>query len=175
LVAIERAGPGADGQCRTMRGRVMTSECLAPLHVLFERAREARVSTTGIGDGGNEVGMGKCVEAVRAEIANGPAIACVVGTDHLVCCSVSNWGGYALAGALALLALEQGRFASARDACEACLGPAGEAVKVIQAACAAGARDGVTGLPDTVDGLAAAKSEEVVEAIRRIVCEYDAE
>jgi len=63
VIAIERAGPAADGTYRTMRGRDMTS-LVAPLERLIPLATEVGASTTGIGDGGNEVGMG----AVRDRI-----------------------------------------------------------------------------------------------------------
>ena len=57
-----------------------------------------------IGDGGNEIGMGKIHSRVIASsITNAAEIACVVPTDHLLVCSVSNWGGYALAAAAAVV------------------------------------------------------------------------
>ena len=56
------------------------------------------------GDGGNEVGMGKVYDRVvgSANIPNAATIACVSAADHLLVCSVSNWGGYALSAATAL-------------------------------------------------------------------------
>jgi D-glutamate cyclase len=58
------------------------------------------------GDGGNEVGMGKVYDAVlNSKIANARAIACVVPANHLLVCSVSNWGGYALAAATGVVGL----------------------------------------------------------------------
>lgn len=38
----------------------------------------------GIGDGGNELGMGKVKEAVKKYIANGDVIACDVEADFAV-------------------------------------------------------------------------------------------
>jgi hypothetical protein len=44
--------------------------------------------------------MGKIYDkVVSSTITNAAQIACVVPTDHLLVCSVSNWGGYALAAA----------------------------------------------------------------------------
>lgn len=57
LVAIERTGPARDGTYRTMRGFDMT-RFVAPLERLLH-AREAPLRSIGIGDGGNELGMGK--------------------------------------------------------------------------------------------------------------------
>lgn len=64
------------------------------------------IRSIGVGDGGNEVGMGKVYDLLTSSeccIKNATDIACVVPTDHLLVCSVSNWGGYALAAACAVL------------------------------------------------------------------------
>src|SRR5207247_6803218 len=67
-------------------------------------ARWRRPCTIGIGDGGNEIGMG----VVRARLRRlGPLatrIASVVGVDHLVVAGVSNWGGYGVVASLSRLA-----------------------------------------------------------------------
>jgi hypothetical protein len=99
LIAVERPGPGSDGRCRNMRGRDITGET-APAHALFEQAARQKtpVRTIGIGDGGNELGMGKVsADVIRRNIPNGGQIACRVPTDHLIVAGVSNWGAYALA------------------------------------------------------------------------------
>lgn len=105
LIAIERAGPGADDRCRNMRGRDITAET-APAHGMFEEtARQAsRYVTIGIGDGGNEIGMGKITwDTIRRNVPNGARIACRVPTDRLIVAGVSNWGAYALAAGVRLL------------------------------------------------------------------------
>jgi hypothetical protein len=57
-----------------------------------------RPVTIGIGDGGNEIGMGKVPwPVIRANINNGALIACRVPADYLIVAGVSNWGAYALA------------------------------------------------------------------------------
>jgi hypothetical protein len=69
-----------------------------PAHRFFEGAQSA---TIGIGDGGNEIGMGKLAWAFLAEhVRYGERIACRVPTDWLIPASVSNWGAYALAAAV---------------------------------------------------------------------------
>jgi hypothetical protein len=105
LLAIERAGPSHDQErCYTMRGRDIT-EWMSPAHRLFDVAnRLGRVATIGIGDGGNEIGMGKLPrELIARNIPNGNLVACRVPTDHLIVCGVSNWGAYALAAGVAHL------------------------------------------------------------------------
>src|SRR5262249_41512170 len=60
--------------------------------------------TIGIGDGGNEIGMGKIAwDTIHRNIPNGGLIACRVPTDFLIVAGVSNWGAYALAAGVALL------------------------------------------------------------------------
>src|SRR5262247_1168622 len=90
LVAIERPGRARDGHYRSARGQSL-SEWNGPLDELFLAAPRG-VVTVGIGDGGNEIGMG----SVRARVARaGPvfrAIASVVKVKHLVVAGVSNWG-----------------------------------------------------------------------------------
>src|SRR5205085_3172583 len=105
LIALECAGPAADGRCYTMRGRDVTTHS-AGYHRDFEtEGREpGHPATIGIGDGGNEIGMGKVPhETVVANIPNGDLIHCRVPTDHLIVAGVSNWGAYALAAGVYVL------------------------------------------------------------------------
>lgn len=97
LIAMERPGPTADGTLRSMTGRDV-SAYHGPAHVWFERSP---VPTLGVGDGGNEIGMGKLPLAVIADnIPMGRDIACRTATTELVVAGVSNWGGYALAAGM---------------------------------------------------------------------------
>jgi hypothetical protein len=90
-------------RCHTMRGRDITAN-MSPAHRLFEIARERGIVTIGIGDGGNEIGMGKIPwSVIRRNIPNGGLVACRVPTDHLIVCGVSNWGAYGLAAGVRLL------------------------------------------------------------------------
>jgi hypothetical protein len=99
-VAIERCGIGPDGRPHNMRG-VDVSPWTAPLDDLFTAGSWTRI---GVGDGGNEVGMGKLPPGLIARsVPNGEKIACVTGCDHLLVAGVSNWGAYGLMAALAVL------------------------------------------------------------------------
>jgi hypothetical protein len=101
LVALERSGPSHAGRNHTMRGLDVT-DLTAPAHRLFEAPRD--YVTIGIGDGGNEIGMGKLPHAtICKNIPNGETIACRTATDHLIVAGVSNWGAWALAAAVMLL------------------------------------------------------------------------
>eukprot|EP01063_Lacrimia_lanifica_P038362 TRINITY_DN8147_c0_g1_i2.p1 TRINITY_DN8147_c0_g1~~TRINITY_DN8147_c0_g1_i2.p1 ORF type:complete len:336 (+),score=94.32 TRINITY_DN8147_c0_g1_i2:65-1072(+) len=170
LVAIERAGPAADGRCYTMGGKDMT-HLLAPLEQLFLRAAAAGVPTTAIGDGGNELGMGNVAPLVRRHIPGGAGIACVTEVTHLIVASVSNWGGYALAAAMA--AEVAARAPDAVGVPDAMLVTAEEARATLAAAVAAGARDGIVGTaaPDLlVDGFGWDVQARVLRALRAALC-----
>ncbi len=100
VVSIERCGPAADGIPRNMRGQDL-SPFMAPLDLLFTAGPWR---TIGIGDGGNELGMGSVPRALIAgHVKQGEAIGCVVPADCLVTAGVSHWGAYGLLAALALL------------------------------------------------------------------------
>src|SRR5262249_51620832 len=85
-------------RCYTMKGIDITAN-MSPAHVLFGGRRTTPAFTTiGIGDGGNEIGMGKIPwEIIRGNIAKGSLVACQTESDYLIVSGVSNWGGYALA------------------------------------------------------------------------------
>uniref|UniRef100_A0A8C6US25 D-glutamate cyclase n=1 Tax=Neogobius melanostomus TaxID=47308 RepID=A0A8C6US25_9GOBI len=103
LVAIERSGRAADGNYYNMRG-INIKHLVDPIDDLFVAAKEIPgISTTGIGDGGNELGMGKMKERVKSLMPKGDLIACDVPADYAITCGVSNWGGYAVACGLFLL------------------------------------------------------------------------
>jgi len=98
LVAVERCGRTRAGTYRDMRGNDI-SAFTAPVDALFLDPPKGCI-TVGIGDGGNEIGMGR----LEAEIARLLDVApCVVPTDHLVLATVSNWGACGLLRYLELL------------------------------------------------------------------------
>jgi hypothetical protein len=153
LVAIERPGRARDGGYWSMR-----AQTIAPWHrevdALFLRPPRG-VTTIGIGDGGNEVGMGN----LRAQLARTGGtlarIASVVRVDRLVVAGVSNWGAYGVVAAL-------GRRAG-RD-----LLHTPDEERALIAACAqAGAVDGMTRQREArVDGLPASAHASFVELLR---------
>ena len=174
VIACERAGPASDGSCRTMRGIDMNARGLiAPLHLFVERAHAAGVPFVAIGDGGNELGMGKVLDRVRASIPHGDATGCVVAADHLIAAGVSNWGAYALvAGAAVAKAAVDARVRRSRavplDAWVArCLPTAREETELLRRCVAAGCRDGVSGkVAVTVDGMPLERSLRCLENLR---------
>jgi len=102
LIAIERVSPASDGKPHREHGWDMSRET-APLHLLFsDPAAKRRWYTIGIGDGGNEIGMGSLPkEIIASGIPNGEVIAATTPVDSLIVAGVSNWGGYGLLAAMA--------------------------------------------------------------------------
>ena len=78
---------------------------------LFDQAHKRGILTVGIGDGGNEIGMGAIADTIREEVPFGLRCQCSCGagmasqtaTDVLVAATVSNWGAYGVAAALAAI------------------------------------------------------------------------
>jgi len=119
------------------------------------RATALRPVTIGIGDGGNEIGMGKVRTRLAGLDALRARIAAVVPVDHLVVAGVSNWGAYGIVAALGRL--------TGLDLLHT---PEIER-RLIEACVAAGACDGVTRRREpTVDSLAAETHAAVVDLLR---------
>jgi hypothetical protein len=158
-ISIERCGKSIDGKPRNMRGADVSAFTL-PLDDLFTAGTWKRLA---VGDGGNEIGMGKLPRSlIGATVPNGEAIASVTSCDHLVVAGVSNWGAYGLMAALAVVKPEWRthilQFLSAeRD------------LAVTKATVAAGAVDGVTAKREaTVDGFGPDVHGALVEQLARI-------
>jgi len=137
ILSLERASAGPDGFAHTASGRIMGDDMIAPLDQLFSEKMRAKntssYGTTCVGDGGNELGMGSVAASVREHVKNGDTIVSKESADFLLAASVSNWGGYAIAGALQVLS----------ESDDVLLPTAAEETRAIQAAVDAGAHDGL--------------------------------
>ena len=103
LIAIERVSPGSDGKPHREHGWDMSRET-APMHLLFDATTKGPWYTIGIGDGGNEIGMGSLPkEIIETQIPNGKIIAATTAVDSLIVAGVSNWGAYGLLAAAACM------------------------------------------------------------------------
>lgn len=161
VVAIERCGPAADGHSRNMRGGDVSAHA-APLHQLFSAGPWR---TIAIGDGGNELGMGRVARPLIAQhVPLGEAIGCVVPADFLIAAGVSHWGVYAMLAALKVLRPDWSR------AMESALEPALDRAVVETMVRNGPAVDGVSlRRLATIDGLAMHEHQAVMEAARRLV------
>ncbi len=97
IISTERCGASASGKYLNMRLRDI-SEFTAKIDYLFNGS----CKTIGIGDGGNEIGMGNLADFIPQfqTLTPEPPVAKV---DKLIIASVSNWGAYGLIAALSLL------------------------------------------------------------------------
>ena len=132
LISIERPGPSYSepfipedgnenafvpavncgyGECLNMAALPVTAYA-AGTHHIFDtiKTHQLPVVTVGIGDGGNEIGMGGIPrDVIHRNISNGLGglIACRIATDYTLVSGVSNWAGYAMAAALLYAANEK--------------------------------------------------------------------
>lgn len=97
LISVERCGENIHGDYTNMRG-ISIRKNTAPVDKLFVLAKNRGIFTVGIGDGGNEIGMGNLKKQISKKLALVP---CSVCTDVLMIATVSNWGAYGLAAEIA--------------------------------------------------------------------------
>ena len=110
FIAIEKGGRNAQGRIHTSRGHD-TTDVLAKADTLVSACQKRSIPTIGIGDGGNEIGMGSVRDQLVGRLRFADSCLCGCGggvvpdqvTDVVVAATVSNWGGYGIAAALALL------------------------------------------------------------------------
>lgn len=162
IIFVERLGRAADGRYYNFKKQDI-SEWTAPLDALADEAAGLGIHTIGIGDGGNEAGMGNFYAELCALLPGYAACLSVVRAEFALTADVSNWGAYALAEALS--------FAwGVRRGIEP-----GEETKMLEAAARAGAADGISGRCETsVDGFCAAALEKKIAELDALSKKYAA-
>lgn len=154
LIFIERPGRASDGRYYNMKGTDI-SDVVVPLDDAVEPAMRRGASVLGIGDGGNEAGMGLLYDEMASLMPHyAPSLSRV--PSH-VCLPVdlSNWGGYALS---AVLSCFYRRWMGLNE---------NEEALMLNALLKAGAVDGVSGAADaSVDGVSSDELDEISSAIR---------
>ncbi|MEH6444557.1 MAG: DUF4392 domain-containing protein [Oceanospirillaceae bacterium] len=94
VLSIERPGQAADGGYYNMRG-----ESISERTACFDTfINNAKCPTIGIGDGGNEIGMGN----ITAALQDLDIVSATTKVDELLIADVSNWGAY---GIMAILSV----------------------------------------------------------------------
>jgi D-glutamate cyclase len=109
VIAIEKASMNEVGVHHSGVGYDV-SPMTAKVDHIIDVARERGIWTLGIGDGGNEIGMGCIKETVKGSLATGAHCGCPCGhgthaataTDLLLPVMVSNWAATALEANLAV-------------------------------------------------------------------------
>ncbi len=155
LISIERCGMSEDRRYYNMRG-VDMSAYTAKLDYLFQESR----ASIGIGDGGNEIGMGNLVEGILQEKLS--IIPCVTRVRYPVIATVSNWAAY---GIVAYLSQKQQddymKFLRIRETLE-------QLVRL-------GVVDGVTGQAElSVDGFSLSTLETIAAELHQRAAHRDA-
>ncbi len=160
MIALERPGQAKDGQCYNQRG-ISITPYHACLDDVFEEACERGVTTIGIGDGGNEMGMGNLLLKTLRHVDNGAQIVSHTKAQYPLCGGVSNWVGYAL---VALLSIDA----------QINLLPEVSIVRdLLQALVDAGAVDGISGTATpTVDGLDQTWELGIVRSLHEIIANH---
>lgn len=167
VLFVERDGPNKEGFFHGVRGDCRNPEDVGHVYLLADVARERGVLTVGVGDGGNEVGFGAVRDAIAAVhplgakslAGHASGVVTVTATDVVVSASVSNWGAYGIAAAIA-----------AREKDLDVLHTPSLEHRMIEATVAAGARDGATSRVEVaVDGINWEGHTAFVEMLRSIV------
>lgn len=159
VVALERPGRAADGGCYSMRGEDLR-EIIPDTDLLLKKSREEGITTVAIGDGGNEMGMGKARSLILQLLPQGEKIVAVTEADHLVVADVSNWGGYAILAGLSILTSQQLLHSEESEK------------NMLQAIIDAGGVDGCTKKRElTVDGLSLETNLRILKGLGELVQE----
>lgn len=153
LISVERCGRAEDGNYYNMRKKDISAHTPA-LDTYFMEASKA-VLTIGIGDGGNEIGMGNAAHRIQESLDIIPS---VITANHLIAATVSNWGAFGLIAALSLQTSQN-------------LLPEAEAVQdFIKIIVDKGAVDGTTGAHSyTVDGFDFEVEKEILLSLRELI------
>lgn len=163
VVALEKLGPNAHGEYGAVDGQVPPELIDHVSTEVFLEAHRRGLPTIGIGDVGNELGLG-----IVEDVTNGyrgptayrkGGAGTVTPASVAIFATVSNWGGYGLAAALAFLLKNLD-----------CLQDERMEARIMAASAAAGAVDFQAGVPmDHADGKALEVHLAIVTLLRTVV------
>jgi hypothetical protein len=146
IISIERPGAAQDGRYYNMKGEDISAST-ARFDLLLEKAG---CPSIGVGDGGNEIGMGNALEALKTLDIEPSVTRC----DELVVSTVSNWGVYGIIA-------EMSRICS-QDLLN-CFDP----LEIVSFLKEQGSLDGVTARPEkTEDGFPVEKGIEIITRLQ---------
>lgn len=148
IVSIERPGQAADGGYYNMRG-----ESISARTACFDGFMDwSQCPTIAVGDGGNEIGMGKVNHALKSL----NIVPAMTSADELIVADVSNWGAY---GLIAFLGLWRGQDLLAKI----------DPLAILQYLSELGSVDGVTRENQlTEDGLPVSEGLDLIHQLRNI-------
>lgn len=160
VVALERPGRAADGGCYSMRGEDL-GVIIPDTDILLKESKQRGITTVAIGDGGNEMGMGKVKSVIAQLVPEGERITAVTEADYLIIADISNWGGYAIVAGLSILTSQQ------------LLHNEESEKNMLKAMIDVGGVDGCTKMRElTVDGLSLEVNLDILKGLQEIVREH---
>ena len=148
MIAVERCGINELGKYSNMHGQDITPYT-AKIDCLFQN----KITSIGIGDGGNEIGMGNLYAQVKdnSKLVRFPT---TIEVDNLVIASVSNWGAYGLIAAISLIK-NQNLLVSVE-----------EEIEIINTLVGLGVVDGMSGKPESfVDGFDLDSNSKILQSL----------
>jgi hypothetical protein len=165
VVAIEKAGPNAQGVYHMVGGTDITDTC-AKGEAVFAEASARGLLRIGIGDRGNELGMGPIAQVTQRVLPFGRDCKCPCHggvadetlADLAVPAVISNWGAYGIVTCLAAMKERPDLLHSAEME-----------RRLLETAISAGAIDGMSGSARlAVDGIGLETSVGIVELLSEI-------
>jgi len=156
IIFTERLGRAADGRYYNASQKDIT-KWTAPLDELALLSAGRGIKTLGIGDGGNEAGMGCFYDELSTRLPDFANSLSIVKTDIALPVDVSNWGAYAFTAALSRV---WGAWRGHRE---------GEERAMLEALCGCHAVDGISHRCEpSVDGFSLAVHEALASQLREI-------
>jgi len=102
IVTIEKLSRNTEG--RYYNGMVTDlTDVTGKIDFMIEEARKRGILTIGLGDGGNEIGMGNILDVIQERVPNGKAVGAATQTELLVVGASASWGSYGIEACLAAL------------------------------------------------------------------------
>lgn len=167
VITVEKMGRNEMDVYHTARGNDI-GRYTAKIDLLVEEAQKRGILTIGIGDLGNEIGLGAVANVVKKAIGPlgekchcgcGGGIVTKVGTEIPIMATMSNWGGYGIAACLAAI-LEKA---------DVLHSPEVEG-RMIEACVRAGTKDGATVSPTlSSDGISLDGNRGMVQLLHDLV------
>ena len=168
MILVEKTSPNRAGVIHSVSGQAWTPKVeFVRVEFLVAECRRRGIPTVGIGDHGNEIGFGAIEDVVRRTVPRadlcqcpcGQGMASAIATDVVIPASISNWGAYGVAAALAILKRDPGL-----------LHDASTERAMLQACVMAGAVDGISSRQIlAVDGTNADSQVAIVSLLAELV------
>jgi hypothetical protein len=167
VITVEKMGRNEKNVYHTARGNDI-GMYTAKIDLLVEEAQKREILTIGIGDLGNEIGLGSVANVVKKAIGPlgekchcgcGGGIVTKVGTEIPIMATMSNWGGYGVSACLAALLGKKEVLHSTMIE-----------KRMIEASVRAGTRDGATVGPTlSSDGVSLEGNQATVQLLHEII------